>query len=112
MGRILRVSLTALLAFVAVSSVMAADPARQDSFHKERWGQEIGFKPVDRYVINWSVNFQDFLDEQTNQIKIEVEKFKPVRFIREAPLSSSQRGPVAQLEPEQYPSVQFFPGRW
>ncbi len=110
MGRILTLSLAAAILFS--SAALAADPAAPRAFHKEGWqGKEIPFPQETRTQIHWTVNFRDFLDEQTAQLKLEIEKFKPVRFVREMPLSTALRDTV-QMEPVHYPSVQFSAARW
>lgn len=109
MGRLL--SMCLIGAFLMAATAFAAPPADSQSFHPERYGREIEFDKVDRYSIQWTVNFQDFLDDQTRQLRLEIEKFKPVKFVREAPLSTTERGTL-QIEPIHYPSVQLSAARW
>ncbi len=111
MKRILTLSLVAIM-LVATGGVLAADPPSRDAFHPDKWaGKEIEFsKGADRVGIPGLV-VEDFLAVQTAQIRLEIEKFKPVELIREPPLSTFARGPI-QVEPVHYPSVQFSAVRW
>lgn len=100
-----------LLSTAALAAQPVAEPASAQTFHPERYGKEIGFDQADRHTIHWTFSFRNFLAEQTEQLRLEIDKFKPVKFVREAPLSTVARGPI-QLEPEHYPSVQFSMARW
>ena len=109
LGRILKMSLVSAL--LLTSAAFAANPPAS-TFHPERYGRELELgSQVDCYQIHWTVNFHDFLDEQTEKLRIDVEKFKPVRFAREEPLSTVERGTI-QVEPIHYPSVEFAAARW
>ncbi len=109
MGRILTLSLVA--AVLCSNAAFSAEPQDRKAFHQERYGKEISFTPAVNQI-HWTVNFRDFLDDQTAQLRLEIEKFKPVKFVREAPLSTTEGGIIAQLEPIHYPSVQFSAARW
>ncbi|MBI4871463.1 MAG: hypothetical protein HY814_07840 [Candidatus Riflebacteria bacterium] len=92
-------------------TALAAEPPDSQAFHPERYRHEIDFTKLDRYAIQWTINFQDFLTEQTEQLRLELEKSKPVKFVREIPLTTATRGP-GQIQPEHIPSLQVAAARW